>query len=264
MTRTLADPYLSQNEGRRYPLADDSVGLNDAALVDFRATVRNVPDGCAPAAMVAALNTIEVEGRTLRRLSIILSAGAQELTVLTFDIPGDLAPRAPFTAYSRTATAFGALTVTAAILDEADGPYAVPLAPTTVRADDLKVDSVQSTGSVESTDPSIAHNPTTRLTGRIVLAEGFNTEPYLDGNRLRLTVAKKGGIGEWCQTSGSGQTCGNVLFTINGERPGSNGDIRLIGESGIRVTPLPDEHALRIELDDVAQEKMFMTCEKAC
>lgn len=264
MTLTLADPYLSQNEGRRYPLADDSVGLQDASLVDFRATVRNVPDGRSPAATVAALNTVEVEGRTFRRLSVLLSAGARELAVLAFDIPGDLATGSPFTAYARTATACGALTVTVVVLDEADGPYNVPFAPTTVRADDLKVDSVQSAGSVESTDPSITHNPTTRLTGRLVLTEGFNTEPYLDGNRLRLNVAKKGGIGEWCQTADAGQTCGNVLFTINGERPGSDGDLRLTGESGVRVTPLPDEHALRIELDDVAQEKMFTTCEKAC
>ena len=268
MITTLADPWLTQNAGRKYPLADDTdTTIPDDAILEFRCTVRGFKLHGTPTARIyyiGSRNDPKLGFTKYADIEILDGPTGERIGTIQFNVPRSLIEGSCYTAVATNGGICGALTVQYAFMRIPYGPFNAVFSSTTVIVDDLKVDSVQSAGSVESTDPTITHNPTVRLTGRIVLAEGFNTEPYLDGNRLRLNVVKKGGIGEWCQTTGSGQTCSNVLFTINGERPGSDGDIRLTGENGVRVTPLPDEHALRIELDDVAQEKMLKTCEKAC
>lgn len=268
MITTLADPWLTQNAGRKYPLADDTdTTIPDDAILEFRCTVRGFKLHGTPTARIyyiGSRNDPNLGSVKYADVEILDGPAGGRIGTIRFDVPRSAVARSYHTAVAANGGIYGALTVQYAFTLIPYGAFDAVFSPTTVIADDLKVDSVQSAVSVESTDPTITHNPTTRLTGRLVLAEGFNTEPYLDGNRLRLNVAKRSGIGEWCQTAGAGQTCRNVLFTINGERPGSDGNLRLTGENGIRVTPLPDEHALRIELDDVAREKMLTTCEKAC
>lgn len=143
----------------------------------------------------------------------------------------------------------------------------IPFAATTVVCDSLKVMSLQSTHDAadarDESDPA-GRNPVAALTGEIVLAEGRNTEPYLDGNHVRLDIFKGAGLGENCQAVGSGQRCDNVLFTINGERPGSDGDIRIVGEDGITVTPDQGAHALTIKMDTVARDRMTTECASEC
>jgi hypothetical protein len=154
------------------------------------------------------------------------------------------------------------------------GVYAldIPFAATTVVCDSLKVYSIQSAqddeDAVDETDPigAAASSYATRaISGDIVLAEGRNAEPYLDGNRLKLDIFKGAGLGEQCQSAVSGsQHCGTVLFTINGERPGSNGNIRIVGDGGITVTPDPENHAVEIRMDDEAAHRMADGCAPAC
>jgi hypothetical protein len=188
---------------------------------------------------------------------------------LVFSIPTNIASNAPYTAYATdTATGTsGAITVTSSVLSVANGTKSIPFAWTTVVCDSLKVDSIRSGHSAsdarDADDPT-SLNAAAALTGDIVLAEGRNAEPYLDGNRIRLDIFKGAGLGENCQSMASAQTCDNVLFTINGERPGSDGNIRITGENGITVTPDPDGHALTIKLDDVELDRMTTKCESDC
>lgn len=146
-------------------------------------------------------------------------------------------------------------------------PVSIPFAATTVVCDSLKVMRLQSAHDVadarDEGDPA-GLDPIARLTGEIVLAEGRNAEPYLDGNRLRLDIRKGAGLGENCQAMASSQTCDNVLFTINGERPGSDGNIRIAGENGVSVTARPGEHAITIKLDDVARDRLAKECASTC
>lgn len=266
MITTLADQYLAQNAGRRYPLADDA-GYDDIpddrAILDFRCTVRGVPAGAAPRAWIT-----NVAGTSDKTITVTIDRPGNP-DVLDFAIPGNIAENNPFTAAAVDGTtgAEGVLTVSTAALAIVAGAKSVPLAWTTVVCDSLKVDSVQSVqgdAAIDSDDPA-GRNAMSVLTGEIEIAEGRNAEPYLDGTHLRVNIFKGGGLGERCQSAVAGsQRCGTVLFTINGERPGSNGDLRIVGEDGITVTPDPEGHALEIRMDDVATDRMADGCAPAC
>ena len=147
-------------------------------------------------------------------------------------------------------------------------PVDIPLAWSTVVCDSLKVDSVQSAQGADDArddDDPAARTVTTVVSGDIEIAEGRNTEPYLDGNSLRLDIFKGGGLGERCQSAVmGGQRCDTVLFTINGERPGSDGDLRIVGESGVTVKPIPEEHAIGITMDDATAGLMSEGCAPEC
>ena len=147
-------------------------------------------------------------------------------------------------------------------------PVDIPLAATTVVCDSLKVMSLQSANTqadARDDDDPAARTVTTAISGDIEIAEGRNTEPYLDGNSLRLDIFKGGGLGERCQSAVmGGQRCDTVLFTINGERPGSDGDLRIVGESGVTVKPIPEEHAIEITMDDATAGLMSEGCAPEC
>jgi hypothetical protein len=144
----------------------------------------------------------------------------------------------------------------------------IPFAATTIVCDSLKVHSIQSAhdlADARDDDDPAGLDATAAIDGEIALVEGRNAEPYLDGNRLRLDVFKGAGLGEQCQSAVSGgQRCGTVLFTINGERPGSDGNIRIVGDGGITVTPDPENHAVEIRMDDEASNRMADGCAPAC
>lgn len=144
----------------------------------------------------------------------------------------------------------------------------IPFATTTIVCDSLKVHSIQSAhdlADARDEDDPAGLDTTAAVDGEIALAEGRNAEPYLDGNRLRLDVFKGAGLGERCQSAVSGsQRCGTVLFTINGERPGSDGNIRIVGDGGITVVPDPENHAVEIRMDDEAASRMADGCAPAC
>ena len=273
MITTLADQYLAQNAGRRYPLADDA-GYddipNDTAILDFRCTVRGIPAGATPRAWITDVAGVTVGGKAHTRVTVTVDRPGTP-DVLAFDIPNDAAANAPYTASAADSGtgAEGTLTVSASAILLARGAKNVPLAWTTVVCDSLKVHSVQSAQDAAEArdadyDPA-SRSVTAELTGAIVLDEGRNAEPYLDGNRLRLDVYRGGGLGERCQDAVTGgQTCGTVLFTINGERPGSDGNIRIAGEDGISVVPDPENHAVEIRMDDTAANRMVEGCAPAC
>lgn len=144
----------------------------------------------------------------------------------------------------------------------------IPFAATTIVCDSLKVHSIQSAhdlADARDDDDPAGLDATAAIDGEIALAEGRNAEPYLDGNRLRLDVFKGAGLGERCQSAVSGgQRCGTVLFTINGERPGSDGDIRIVGDGGITVVPDPENHAVEIRMDDEASNRIADGCTPVC
>ena len=270
MIRTLADQYLAQNAGRRYPLADDSGydGIpDDTALLDFRCTVRGVPAGVAPTAWITNVAGGGEENKTIT--VTVDRPGAPD--VLDFVIPRTMAEGSPFvaTAHDESTGAEGVLTVSAAAHAIANGIEAIPLARTTVVCDSLKVDSVQSAQGAAAGDEGDppGRDAAAEISGEIVLAEGRNVEPYLDGNRLRLDIFKGGGLGELCQTvspAAGGQRCDTVLFTVNGERPGSTGDLMIVGDDGITVTPDPANHALEIRMDEAAADRMADGCAPVC
>jgi len=275
MITTLADQYLAQNAGRRYPLADDAGydGIkDDTAILDFRCTVRGIPAGTAPRAWITAVADATVNHKAHTRITVTVDRPGTP-DVLAFDIPNNIAENenAPYTASAADSGtgAEGTLTVSASAILLARGVKSVPLAWTTVVCDSLKVNSIQSV-QAEADAHDADYDPpdrsaTERLSGKIALAEGRNTEPYLDGNRLRLDVFKGGGLGERCQSAVTGdQTCGKVLFTINGERPGSSGEIRIVGDSGVTVTPDPENHAVEIRMDDTAAGRAAIGCAPAC
>lgn len=275
MIKTLADQYLAQNAGRRYPLADDA-GYddipNDTAILDFRCTVRGVQAGTTPRAWITDVEGVTVDGKAHTRVTVTVDRPGTP-DVLDFYIPGDIATGAPYTASAADSAtgAEGALTVSASVLLLSHGVKGVPLAWTTVVCDSLKVHSVQSAqAAVDARDADYdpaGRDVTAKLSGEIALAEGRNAEPYLDGNRLRLDVFKGGGLGERCQSAVAvegGQTCDTVLFTINGERPGSDGELRIVGDGGVTVTPDPENHAVEIRMDDTAAGRAAIGCAPAC
>lgn len=248
MIRTIADQWLAQNAGRRYPFADDADtgGVPDSAVLDFSCVVYGAKAGETVGARLSGL--ARGDG------GVALAVDLGVYGTLDFTVPDSLARNTPYVAraVSEDGLAHGSLTVTAAVLDASVPEAGIPFAPTTVVCDSLKVESVQ------------AEDGET-LAGVIVLDEGYNAEPYLDGRRLRLDVAKGNGIGERCRpVGGEGQTCDTVLFTINGEKPGSDGEIRLVGRAGVVVTPVPAEHAIEISMDAAATEALAAECPSAC
>ena len=267
MIRTLADQYLAQNAGRRYPLADDA-GYDDvptdAAILDFRCTLHGVPAGEIPRAWL-----VDVARDAGKTTLTVATERSGTVDTLVFEAPALMANE-PYTAtaYDATTGAEGQLTVSRAVHDVAAGTKSVPFAATTIVCDSLKVHSIQSaqdTDDARDKDDPAGLDATAAVSGEIMLAEGRNAEPYLDGNRLRLDIFKGGGLGERCQSAVSGtQTCETVLFTINGERPGSDGDIRIVGEDGITVTADPDNHAVEIRMDEEAAGRMADGCAPSC
>ncbi len=248
MIRTIADQWLAQNAGRRYPFADDAGvgGIPDSAVLDFSCVVHGAKAGEVVAASLTGLE--RVDGGMRPRVRV----GAYG--TLLFYVPDALARNAPYvaSAASDDGHVSGRLTVAASLLSAVMPDSPVPFAATAVALDSLKVESVQADGGDV-------------LTGEVVLSEGYNAEPYLDGSRLRLDVSKGGGLGEYCRlATGGGQTCDTVLFTVNGERPGSDGELRLVGGPGVAVTPMPDEHALEISLDATAKGTLAAECPAAC
>ena len=270
MIRTLADQYLAQNAGRRYPFADDcdAQDIPDSAILDFRCTLRGVSAATTPRAWLTKVEAVF----PAKRLTVTtVRPGTPDTSdTLVFDIPSDMAANAPYTvhAYDAATGAEGCLTVSASVLSVRNGAKSVPFAWTTVVCDSLKVHSIQSVQDADDArdkDDPAGLDAAAAVSGEIVLAEGRNAEPYLDGNRLRLDVFKGAGLGERCQSAVSGsQRCGTVLFTINGERPGSDGDIRIVGDGGIAVTPDPESHAVEIRMDDEATRRMADGCTTAC
>lgn len=274
MITTIADPYLAQNAGRRYPLADDTPYDDvpcDSAILDFRCTVFGMPSGKA---LRAWLNHVETVSSG-RQLTVSVRDGEDEVDSLTFEIAAPLPESAAHghTAVARGARSLGEITVSPAIMDEdcvPDGDKSSPFAWTTVVCDSLKVMSVQSGNTAgdafdEDDPPERVNACTAVLSGEIWLAEGRNADPYLDGNHLRLDIYKGAGLGERCQAAAAGdQTCDTVLFTINGERPGSDGDIRIVGDGGITVTPRPDDNAVEIGIGSAALDRLAKECERAC
>ena len=252
MITTLANPWLAQNAGRKFPLADDvDTIVPNAALLDFRCTVRGLRAGETPVAWLTDIAKDDDAGTVL--VTVWVKSGTRGVDVLLFEIPDNIARHEPHTVYVATDRSAAALTVTAEILTVEVGSTPVRFAPATVVADGLKVDSVN--GEDTANPPA---------TGEIVLEPGYNAEPYLDGNRIRLDIYKGAGLGENCQTPAASQHCGNVLFSVNGERPGSDGNLKLVGEDGITVTSDKEHHAVEIRLDATAKDKVSKTCEPAC
>lgn len=268
MITTIADPFLAQNAGRRYPLADDTTGVPDNAILDFTCSVRNVPNTAFPRAMITDVDETSDGGVTGRRITVGVYAGTTLLTSLTFDIPGNMATSSVYRTVCRTDAAIGEIAVTSAALAIDTRVKNVPFARNTVVADMMKVDSITAVDSVDDDihDPKTGAvlSPTATLTGEVLLDDGYNSEPYLDGNNIRVEIYKGAGVREFCQPAPEGQTCGNVLFTINGEKPDSNGDIRIVGEDGITVIPHPEEHTIEITMGSTASDTVAKKCDRAC
>lgn len=276
MIKTIADQYLAQNAGRRYPLADDATlpsGMTDAAFLDFRCTVAGSATGSVFQARLTTVANATVASTAVRRFTVAVSVGSTNVATLAFDVPQNLAAGAAYTAYASNGLARGALTVSHAALSvspsSASNAISVPFAATTVVGESLTVRSLQSaetpSDARDRDDPPIGdRSPVAALVGEIYLAEGRNAEPYLDGRRLRVDVYKGAGLGEECQAPTASQNCGNVMFSVNGERPGSDGDIRIVGEEGVTVTPLADEHAVEIRMDGAAASQATSQCDRTC
>lgn len=260
MIKTLADPWLTQNAGRKYPLVDDiDTAIPDNALLDFHCTVRGINGPVLARVMVPDDGTSPV--------TVSIIQGNEQVATLTFSVPASPAEGSYHTLTAIAANASGSMTFTAAIRDTAARGATAVLADTTVVVDSLGLDSLIGKRKVSYADEGQHHIDETEdaeLTGEVILDLGANTDPYLDGQRLRLEITKGGGRGEWCQRQETAQNCRNVLFTINGERPGSDGNIRLIGEGGITVTPKPDEHALEISIKKTSSDLMTKDCTVAC
>ena len=270
MITTLADPWLAQNAGRKYPLADDSeTGIPDDAILDFRCSVRGIAAGSVPVARLYYIG-----GRNDPYLGLVKYADVEILDWLTgsrigtvrFDVPRNISAGSTYTASAENGDVRGTLTVMHSFTDIPYGSFSAEFARTTVVCDSLGVDSLQGVPGVSYGEEDAHHidDPGVVLTGDIALDAGANADPYLDGSRLKLEIAKGYGRGEWCQRQDAAQNCGNVLFTINGERPGSDGDIRLVGEGGVTVTPHPDRHAIEIGIDRPASELVNEECRTQC
>lgn len=270
MIRTIADPWLAQNAGRRYPLADDSdTTIPNNAILDFRCTVRGVTPGRTPVARIFYIGSRndQVLGPVkYADVEILDGRGGDRIGVLRFDVPRSRVQTAHYTAVASGDAASGRLTVQYPFTTIPYGAFSAEFSSTTVVADSLGVDSVQGVPSVSYDEPGQHHidGPSVVLTGDVVLDAGANADPYLDGNRLRLEIAKGYGRGEWCQRQKATQNCGNVLFSINGERPGSDGSMRLVGEGGVIITPDQDGHALVITIGRPAADMLASDCTVKC
>lgn len=255
MTYTLADQHLAQNAGRRFPLADDTVGMPDNVILDFRCTVFDLQAGETAS---ASLQGVSDDGEWT--VVTVRAARGSARCPLTFRFPLRMVEGTAYTAMAEGEFAFGEMTVTAALSDAPWGPADVPFSAATVSGDPLKVMSVQ---SAEEEDRG-ALPVTCAVTGDVLLEEGYNTEPYISGNAIKLNIYKGAGAGEYCREISGDQTCGNVMFSINGERPDVNGNVMITGSDGVSVTPRPQENAVEITLNSKAAETATEPCEKTC
>lgn len=226
MTRTYAQPATAENAGRRYPLLDDvETGIPDDAVLDCHVvTTRAVDPTRASIAEIAGdhgADTVKIvldvdgSGVTIHATPGRLSSGTSEDGSATaWIVVGDSARTLSFTGNAR-------------------------LAPTVVACDARRVRSIRSmTSSLRSEDVHVHGGSATdaRLSGSVSLVPGYNVDAVLIDGRIRLHVANGGGIGAYCRAVAGNQTCGGVMYSINGELPDENGNMVIKGGSGVTVT----------------------------
>lgn len=73
--------------------------------------------------------------------------------------------------------------------------------------------------------------------GEVVVADGHNTTLDISGNDLRLRIRMGDGKGVECPEQEEGTVCdGRILYYLNGQKAGSDGNIQLVGGSGVSVS----------------------------
>lgn len=252
MIVTYAQPALNKNAGRRYPLADDvETGIPDGVLLDCRitATVPVNPLNVSVTELAARGGTVtvdlDVDGRTVR-------ATARPGAHLAY---GDNDGVRAWVAIGETPDPFRG---------------SARLVPSVVVSDTLRVRSVKSFRSDVRPDtqgmsylPDDAPEDATaeRLSdGPLHLVPGYNVDVALIGDRVRLSAYRGAGLGQYCVTTEGNQSCGGVLYSINGELPDNSGNIRIDGGSGVVVENDETANMVTVRLDERVYEMLDEFC----
>lgn len=248
MIQTLAHPALAKNAGRRYPLLDDvETGIPDDALIDCHVVTTTVvsPTNVAVTAISgtadAATVSIDVDGHviTIHATPGRLASGTSEDGAATaWIVVGDGAAGLSFTGRAL-------------------------IVPTAVACDARRVRSVRSlTSTLEPDDVAVygrTQGTATALSGVVDVVSGYNVDAALVDGRVRLHVSNGGGIGAYCRPVGGHQTCGGVLYSINGELPDKDGNVVIVGGAGVSVST-GGAHEIVVEVSDAVFDTLAENC----
>lgn len=248
MIQTLAQPALAKNAGRRYPLLDDvETGIPDDALIDCHVVTTTVvsPTNVAVTAISG----------TKDAATVVLDADGHAITIHA--TPGRLASG---TSEDGAATAW---IVVGAGVDGLSFAGRALLAPTAVACDARRVRSIRSLTSMLEPDDVAVYGRTqgtaTALSGVVDVVSGYNVDAALVDGRVRLHVSNGGGLGAYCRPVGGHQTCGGVMYSINGELPDKDGNVVIVGGAGVSVSP-GGEHEIVVSVSDAVFDTLAENC----
>lgn len=248
MIQTLAQPALAKNAGRRYPLLDDvETGIPDDALIDCRVVTTTVvsPTNVAVTAITGTTDAATVS----------IDADGHAITIHA--TPGRLSSG---TSEDGTATAW---IVVGAGVDGLSFAGRALLVPTVVACDARRVRSVRSlTSTLEPDDVAVygrTQGTATALSGVVDVVSGYNVDAALVNGRVRLHVSNGGGLGAYCRPVGGHQTCGGVLYSINGELPDKDGNVVIVGGSGVSVAA-GGAHEIVVSVSDAVFDTLAENC----
>jgi hypothetical protein len=235
MTRT--PEWLNANRYRRYPFRDDtnltctgSRALSNDVLLDCRLV------SCTSAQAALSLSNVEV---TAGQLICAFSYGSVSFYVTV--------PAAASYPYTVTGSALG-LQYTLifgegckTLLAWPVGTYSLNESPVlqptlTVVQDRHRVDTVRATGSGQTT-----------LSGLVYIEPGYNCEPVVMPNKIRLSAGLGYGAGRYCNSLNDAvRSCAEAILWVNGQNADEAGNLPLVGGPGVEVESQPDQNRVVI------------------
>lgn len=250
MIQTLAQPALAKNAGRRYPLLDDvETGIPDDALIDCH-VVTTVVVSPTNVAVTAISGTADAATAT-----VSIDVDGHAITIRA--TPGRLASG---TSEDGAATAWIVVGDGVAGLSFAGRAL---LVPTAVACDARRVRSVRAlTSTLEPDDVAVygrTQGTATALSGVVDVVSGYNVDAALVNGRVRLHVSNGGGLGAYCRPVGGHQTCGGVLYSINGELPDKDGNVVIVGGAGVSVST-GGAHEIVVSVSDAVFDTLAENC----
>lgn len=86
--------------------------------------------------------------------------------------------------------------------------------------------------------------------GDVLILPGYNMEVLVLTDGISLLPSLGAGLGRFVGTLNQTSVCDGTVLSISGQRPTQRGEFFIKGGRGIKVTPIPDEHKIRISVDN--------------
>ncbi len=231
--------WLNANAQRRYPFVDDTApGVADDVILDFSGTVT---DDAYDGTGVFLVSVVVYPGAT--GLLFQFTCGGAPFAA---EVPGNASfpyKVAGATAGLRYAVVFGEGCINLFAAEAAVHACHGQLLPATVAVTTRqRINSIKADG--------YAQIP---LTGRVFIAPGYNCDPVVTPDRIKLVTGVGYGAGRDCIPEAAGVTsCGNALLRLNGQAASEDGNINIMVVGAEMITD-PVTHTITIRAGAAAK-----------